>query len=271
MSAWAPPPAHADAGTPRGGSPLAVPALPRATVAPTAPARTRGAGRGMWRAIRLLPRAAGTRLSPWEQRPCASPSRPRWHPPAGTNGLRSHRPTHWPDGADTRPGGRCLVQRVFGARGNGVLVRGAIPGLRNLRFEPGSAEGIALRRERGVAIAICSLTWEFGVASATAHLGVSRFVGTVLERDGHIRHFLPGINRPGRPASGSLGLSEDVVAAVGDSFGDIPLLRSVQRAYFVGRDVPGPLGSHVVHMPDGSILDVARHMLGSRAGPAPCP
>lgn len=139
-----------------------------------------------------------------------------------------------------------------------------LEGLQHVRLAPGAEEGVRLLRERGVTVAICSLTWEVGVEWVAGALGVSHFVGTGLEPSGRIVHFLPEDKpRWTTELRSRLGIPAEKVAAVGDSSGDIPLLIAAKHAYFVGREPPEALRDHAIHMPDGNIRDIAVRILAT--------
>lgn len=130
-----------------------------------------------------------------------------------------------------------------------------------LELAPDAHEGVALLRERGVATAIVSITWEFAVAHVARSLEIDHFVGTRL-RDGSVEHFWP--RRKGEWVDGlaaRLGARRHEVAAVGDSAGDVELLTAAGIRYFVGQHVPSGI-DNVRHRPEGSILEIAREIVG---------
>lgn len=130
--------------------------------------------------------------------------------------------------------------------------------LGSVTLAPRAAEGIALLRHHGVAVAIASITWEFAVAWVAHRLHVEYYVGTGLEPDGAIRHFWPrdkvtwiqGLRE-------TLRLPVPRVAAIGDSRGDVEMLRAVGHPVFVGTTLPGGL-SEVRHLPEADIVTVAQ-------------
>ena len=142
-----------------------------------------------------------------------------------------------------------------------------VEGLQHLRLAPGAEEGVVALMERGIAVAICSVTWEFGVEWVAAKLGVQHFVGTRIDLSGQITHFLPE-DKPRWTArlQHRLGIPSDSVTAVGDSSGDIPLLQAAHHAYFVGGTLPEVLSGHAVHVPDADIHEIAVKILGGLAG-----
>jgi phosphoserine phosphatase len=136
-------------------------------------------------------------------------------------------------------------------------------GLRTARLAPRVREGFALLRAHAVTIALVSITWEFAVAWFAQDLGADHFVGTHLADDGRITHlwardkavWLADLARRS-------GLRLDEVAAVGDSAGDVSMLRIVGRPVFVGTTVPEGLEG-VAHYPDGDIYAIAQRIVGA--------
>ena len=57
-----------------------------------------------------------------------------------------------------------------------------------------------------------------------------------------------------------LDIPTECVAAVGDSAGDIDLLRIVTHPIYVGKNLPPGLEG-MLHLPDGDILSVSKHIL----------
>lgn len=80
------------------------------------------------------------------------------------------------------------------------------------------------------------MTWEFAVEWYARLLGADYCVGTSLGADGHISHFWPeGKARWVTELAQRLGIRLDEVVAVGDSSGDVLVLRAVGCPFFVGR------------------------------------
>ncbi len=132
--------------------------------------------------------------------------------------------------------------------------------LRSCRLAPGTAEGFKLLREYGVRTAIVSITWKFAVAWFTRLLGANHYVGTGLSEDGHVAHFWPKDKATYVTALMSeLGLSRNEVAAIGDSWGDLEMLRSVGHPYYVGDQLPA--GEAFIHLPGGDIHEIAQRVI----------
>ncbi len=131
--------------------------------------------------------------------------------------------------------------------------------LEGCTLAPGTEEAFALLQSRWVRTAIVSITWGFAAEWSADRLGADYWVGTGLSDEGRIEHFWPADNaRWVRELIGRLGLRRDEVAAVGDSWGDAEMLRSVGHPFFVGRSLPP--GLDAAHLPDGDILEVVHRM-----------
>ena len=132
---------------------------------------------------------------------------------------------------------------------------------------PRAAEGIAMLREAGIKTAIVSLTREFAVKWFCTRLGIDYGVGTKLTEEREIVHFWPD-DKPIWLAdlSRSLGFTLKQVAAVGDSGGDLAMLKAVGFPYFVGEQLPAEI-PHAVHMPDADIVLLAEHIISQTGHP----
>ena len=125
----------------------------------------------------------------------------------------------------------------------------------------GAHEGVANLKRAGVQVALVSITWQFAVEWLAIELGADWAVGTQWCADDEIVHFWPADKATwlaGRAIE--LGLHPAEIAAVGDSAGDLPMLKYAGVGYFVGRD-PADLPSHVKHWPAADISDIVRDLL----------
>jgi HAD superfamily phosphoserine phosphatase-like hydrolase len=133
--------------------------------------------------------------------------------------------------------------------------------LGSVTLAPRAAEGITLLRRHGVAVAIASITWEFAVAWFARQLHVDYYVGTRLEPDDTIIHFWPRDKVTWiQGLRGVLRLPASCVSAIGDSGGDVEMLRAVRHPVFVGATLPGGL-PEVTHLPGADIVTVAQWIL----------
>lgn len=133
--------------------------------------------------------------------------------------------------------------------------------LASLTLAPGVEEGFRLLRRRGVVVGIVSITWEFAVAWFARRLDADCWAGTTLSPDGRIGHFWPEDKARWLAVEmARRGLRPEEVAAVGDSWGDVPLLRAAGRRYFVGARLPDDLDG-IEHLPAGHIGHIARLIL----------
>ena len=143
----------------------------------------------------------------------------------------------------------------------GVALETLLSFLPRAKVAPGVQEGMSLLRSAGVRTAVVSVTWEFAVQWFADEFGADYWVGTTLTDDGQIVHFGPH-SKPVWLAelANSLGIALDEVAAVGDSGGDIAMLRAVGHAYYVGFSLPPDL-PHAIHIPDANIASLAKAIL----------
>ena len=136
--------------------------------------------------------------------------------------------------------------------------------LPSLALAPGAQDGLKLLRGHNFKIAIVSITWEFAVEWFCRRLGADYFVGTRLSSNGQITHFWPD-DKPRwlQELALNLDIDLDEVVAVGDSSGDIPMLRAVGHPYWVGHTVPMELETRATHHPNGDIRLLAQGIVNS--------
>jgi len=134
--------------------------------------------------------------------------------------------------------------------------------LASAQLAPGSVEAFKrLRRER-IVTAIVSIGWSFAVEWFARFFGADHYIGTQLAPDGSVSHFWP--QDKGRwllALARDLGVDRRDTCAVGDSVGDLELLRAAGQAFYVGRVLPeGLQGVH--HIPEADLAHVVALMLG---------
>lgn len=133
--------------------------------------------------------------------------------------------------------------------------------LKELKLAPGVREGFARLKKAGIKTALVSITWSFAVDWLAAELEADYAVGTDWKMDGTVQHFWPEDKASYLEALlSALGLSPKALAAVGDSWGDIPMLNLASKSYFVGYDLPSEL-RHTAHWPDGNIDHIVSNIL----------
>jgi phosphoserine phosphatase len=122
---------------------------------------------------------------------------------------------------------------------------------------------VANLKHAGVQVALVSITWQFAVEWLASELGADWAVGTQWCANDEIVHFWPADKATwlARRAT-ELGLHPTEIAAIGDSAGDLPMLRYAGRGYFVGTG-PVDLPSHVKHWPAADISDIVRDLLSA--------
>ncbi len=133
--------------------------------------------------------------------------------------------------------------------------------LPNAQLAPGVQEGIALLKQHDMQLALISITWEFAVAWFAQRWGIQHFVGTRFSEAGEISHFWPADKaRWLARLAHCLQLDLTQVAAVGDSAGDLPMLRLAGFPIFVGKTRPEELPPEA-HDPEGNIYRIARRIV----------
>jgi HAD superfamily phosphoserine phosphatase-like hydrolase len=133
--------------------------------------------------------------------------------------------------------------------------------LRTATVAPGAHAGVASLKRAGAEVALVSITWQFAVEWLATELGANLAVGTRWCADGEIEHFWPEDKATWLAGRASeLGLQGAEIAAVGDSAGDLPMLKYAGTGYFLGRDAPD-LPPHVKHWPAADISDIVRDLL----------
>lgn len=131
--------------------------------------------------------------------------------------------------------------------------------VRAIPLAPGAHEALALCRAAGVWTALVTITWTFAATHFVEALGFDACVGTVLHK-GHIRHFWPEDKAEWLAGfAGERGIAREQTAAVGDSWGDGPMLAWAGRGIYVGRDTPPADG--LLHMPDAPLDAAVRALL----------
>jgi phosphoserine phosphatase len=126
---------------------------------------------------------------------------------------------------------------------------------------PNARAAIALLQRSGFVVSIASITWEFAVAWFAEQLGIRHFSGTALSPDGRIGHEWP-IDKARRlqMLAADLAIPKERTAAVGDSAGDVPLLKAVGHPFFVGSRLPPGLEG-VTHLQDADMLELAKLLI----------
>ena len=126
---------------------------------------------------------------------------------------------------------------------------------------PGAKQGIDALRDSGWQLAIASITWKSAVDQIAEHLGIEHVLATELDwTSGRVSSVFP--DDKATFLSGlceKLGVSLERTVAVGDSGGDIPMLKLAGRGVFVGESDPGL--KHVTHLPGAAIDTVAETIL----------
>ncbi|MEV0129301.1 HAD-IB family phosphatase [Dactylosporangium sp. NPDC050688] len=135
--------------------------------------------------------------------------------------------------------------------------------LAGIPLAPGAAEGITALRDAGLDVVIVSLAFAQHAAYFAAQLGVATVIATDVLTGGGFRHVFPS-TKPTLLAAYAAehGWTLEQVAAVGDSHGDVPMLRACGTSVFVGPALPDDL-TPTLHLPAAPIDEVARRILAT--------
>lgn len=134
--------------------------------------------------------------------------------------------------------------------------------LPNATVAPGVTAAFDLLRRTGTKTAVVSITWGFAVEWYAEQFGADYWVGTEYVPLDRVVHFWPEDNpRFVKKIADTLGVGMAQVAAVGDSSGDVPMLRAVGHSAFVGTNPPDGFTAYI-HVPDGDILRIVRELVG---------
>jgi phosphoserine phosphatase len=133
--------------------------------------------------------------------------------------------------------------------------------LRNARWAPGAHEAIRILQEAQVVVAIASITWKFAVRWFAEQLNVENYVGTDISPRGEILHVW-GRDKARwlQELAAGYGASPDRTAAVGDSNGDLDMLRAAALRFFVGAKSVADLDD-VIHLPEADLRVVAKRII----------
>jgi len=133
--------------------------------------------------------------------------------------------------------------------------------LPHVTWAEGAHAGVKSLIDNGFLVAIASLTRSFGVERIAADLGINELTATHLDWDSkQIAHqFAEDKAKYLQQMVAKYNISSERVWAVGDSGGDVPMLKAAGRGVFVGDSDPEIPG--VVHLPAGGIDAVAELVL----------
>lgn len=133
--------------------------------------------------------------------------------------------------------------------------------LADIPLAPGALEGITALRTAGIGTIIASLALASHVAYFAGRLGVDAHFGTEPDGNGGYRHVFPA-TKPTLLAeyANALDVSPEQIAAVGDTPGDVPMLRTARVSIYVGITLPDGF-TPTWHLPAASIDEIARLIL----------
>lgn len=128
-------------------------------------------------------------------------------------------------------------------------------------WAPGATEAVALLQRRNIHVAIASITWKFAVAWFAEKLNITDFLGTDLLPSGAIEHVWSRTKGTWLlQLASDLGVEDSRIAAVGDSAGDMDLLKVSALRFFVGSQPPDSLPG-VIHLPAADIRAIAEQII----------
>ena len=133
----------------------------------------------------------------------------------------------------------------------------------SLIWAEGTHAGIKSLTANGWLVALASLTWSFGVERIAADLGIDEFLGTGLDWDTkQIDHVYAGdkVDFLHRMAA-KYEIPAGRTYAVGDSGGDVPMLKAAAHGFFLGDS--DPQIPCVTHLAEASIDMIAKHILNA--------
>jgi phosphoserine phosphatase len=120
-------------------------------------------------------------------------------------------------------------------------------------------------RRRGIKVALVSITWRFAVEWLARELNADFAMGSDWLDTGEVSDFWPEDKASWLSSLLTrLAIAPEDIVAVGDSAGDLPMLRLAGRGYYVGVAMPEPL-SHVRHRPNADIDHLVDDMIGPSA------
>ena len=133
--------------------------------------------------------------------------------------------------------------------------------LRNAQWAPGAREAIQKLQSEQVEVVIASITWKFAVRWFAEQLNVAHYLGTELLEGGEIVHVW---SRDKAQFLRELISRREVprhrVAAIGDSGGDMEMLREAGLRFYLGATAPSR-SDESIHLPGADIRVVAEQIL----------
>ena len=133
--------------------------------------------------------------------------------------------------------------------------------LHRAQWATGAKDAVRRLHNAGVEVAILSVTWSFAVRWFAEQLDVSNYLGTELLPNSEIGHVW-GRDKARflREMVAKKQLNANRVAAIGDSTGDVEMLREANLRFFVGANPPPDIDA-VIHLPAADIGEIASRIL----------
>lgn len=131
-----------------------------------------------------------------------------------------------------------------------------------ITWAPNARESLKSIRDSGIILAIASVTWDFAVGKVASELGINQIRATELNwTSGDIVHMYPELKAEylfNLADQHNIPLSQSL--AVGDSSGDIPMLKKAGHGIYVGDHDPNI--ENVLHRPDMDFDELKTIVLG---------
>jgi phosphoserine phosphatase len=135
----------------------------------------------------------------------------------------------------------------------------------DVTWAEGTHSGIKSLIDNGWLVALASLTWSFAVERIAKSLGVTEIKATGLDWDTkRIDHIFPEDKASFlQRTAAKYEIPADRTYAIGDSGGDVHMLKAAARGFYLGDDDPQIPG--VTHLSEAGIDEIARRILNTNA------
>lgn len=133
--------------------------------------------------------------------------------------------------------------------------------LRDACWAPGAHEAVLQLQKSDIMVVIASITWKFAVQYFAEQLGVKQWLGTDITNDGEIVHIW-GRDKAKwlQELRSNYNIATEHTAAVGDSRGDLEMLREAHLSFLVGKN-PIVEAPSAIHLPGTDLRIVAEYII----------
>ena len=154
-----------------------------------------------------------------------------------------------------------LARREMAKWFRGYTIQDLQQHLHSAQWATGAKDGVRRLRNAGIEVAILSVTWSFAVRWFAEQLNVQNYLGTELLPNGDIGHIWGRDKaRLLRELVAKHQVTASRIAAVGDSTGDVEMLREAKLRFFVGATPPSDI-EDIIHLPAADIDKIAIRIL----------